>query len=186
VQHAHRLPRIDFNARLNEQMNVAHDERRCQRNLCRRQDREEIRQQVQDELMAGGMQLPQQYNQHIIPPLHEVVVPPLHPGGIVPPQQPPHIVENPLNHFAPNPAPVPPHPNHHQQFNIEFHHHQMEQMQVRNDLLQRQAQETFHQQQIQQQLQLQEAERANRQAQNDLVLQEYEAEQVDRHEQDVL
>lgn len=92
-------------------------------------------------------------------------------------------------HFAPHPAPllpVPPHPNHQQQFNIEFHHHQMEQMQVRNDLLQRQAREAFHQQQIQLQLQLQEAERVNRQAHNDLVLQEYEAEQVDRHEQDVL
>ncbi|KAG1720840.1 hypothetical protein EDB19DRAFT_1917691 [Suillus lakei] len=71
----------------------------------------------------------------------------------------PHNLDNPLQYFAPNPAPpLPalPGPNHHQ-FNIQFQHHFQEQQRederVRNDLLQRQAWEAFHQQQIQQQLQ---------------------------------
>ncbi|KAG2745946.1 hypothetical protein P692DRAFT_201878914 [Suillus brevipes Sb2] len=61
VQHAqaHR-PRIDYNARLNEQMNAAHNERRRQRNLRRQQDRGEIRQQAQDELRAADIHPPQQ------------------------------------------------------------------------------------------------------------------------------
>ena len=59
VQHAHR-PRIDYNARLNEQMNAAHNDRRRLRNLRRHQDRDEIRQEVQDELRAAGAHPPQQ------------------------------------------------------------------------------------------------------------------------------
>jgi hypothetical protein len=59
VQHAHR-PRIDYNVRLNEQMNAAHNDRRRLRNLRWHQDRDEIRQEVQDELRAAGAHPPQQ------------------------------------------------------------------------------------------------------------------------------
>ncbi|KAG1893626.1 uncharacterized protein F5891DRAFT_985686 [Suillus fuscotomentosus] len=59
VERAHHLPPVDYNARLNEQMNAAGNNRRRQRNLRRQQDRDEIRQQAQAELMAAGLQPPQ-------------------------------------------------------------------------------------------------------------------------------
>ncbi|KAG1777579.1 hypothetical protein EV702DRAFT_1045320 [Suillus placidus] len=60
VQRAHALPPVDYNARLNDQMNAAQNNRRRQRDVRRRQDRDEIRQQAQAELRAAGMQPLQQ------------------------------------------------------------------------------------------------------------------------------
>src|SRR6267154_680754 len=102
VQHAHHLPRVDYNAHLNEQMNAAHNDRRRQRNLRRQQDRDEIRQQVQAELMAAGMQPPQQPhipNEPIQPaPPGPPIYGPIHYEGVVGP----HNFETALHYFAPN------------------------------------------------------------------------------------
>ncbi|KAG0707026.1 hypothetical protein DFH29DRAFT_995346 [Suillus ampliporus] len=163
VQHAHRLPPVDYNAHLNEQMNAAHNDRCRQHNIHQQQDRGEIRQQVQAELMAAGMQPPQQPhipNEPIIPPPQQAIIPPappiygpIHYEGAVGP----HNIEDPLRYFAPNPIPplsASPQPDY-QQFNLQFQHHfqveQIENEQIRNDLLHRQAQEAFHRQEIQQQ-----------------------------------
>ncbi|KIK31671.1 hypothetical protein CY34DRAFT_19685 [Suillus luteus UH-Slu-Lm8-n1] len=173
VQHAHRLPRIDFNARLNEQMNIAHDERLRRRNLRRRQDREEIRRQVHEELMPAGMQPLQQH--HI-------------PDGHLEPHPPAPLIH------GPHPAPPVP-------ALLQPEHLQVEQ--IRNHLLHRQEQEVFHQQWLQQQLQQQENDHIHRQAQEDLEafqlqqqevrqaqvfheLQQREAERIDRQNQDIL
>ncbi|KAG1768778.1 hypothetical protein EV702DRAFT_1203186 [Suillus placidus] len=207
VQRAHALPPVDYNARLNDQMNVAQNNRHCQHDVRRRQDRDEIRQQAQAEL--AGMQPPQQPhipNEPVQPaPPAPPVYGAIHYEGAVGP----HNFDNPLHYFAPNPAPpfhAPPEPDYHQ-FNIQFQHHFQEEQvveneRVRNDLLQRQAQEEFHQQQLQRQLQQQEAERIHRQAQDDLEAfqlqqlqarqaqdafqrQQQGAEQMDRQDQDI-
>ncbi|KAG2337894.1 hypothetical protein BDR05DRAFT_1004682, partial [Suillus weaverae] len=183
--------------------------RRRQRDIRRRQDRDEIRQQAQAELRAAGMQPPQQ---PYIPnePVHPAPPAPpvygaIHYEGMVGP----HNFDNPLRYFAPNPAPpfhAQPEPDYHQ-FNIQFQHHFQEEQvveneRIRNDLLQRQAQEEFHRQQLQRQLQQQEAERIHRQVQDDLEAfqlqqlqarqaqdalqrQQQGAEQMDRQDQDI-
>ncbi|KAG1746179.1 hypothetical protein EDB19DRAFT_1906060 [Suillus lakei] len=146
VQCAHRPP-VDFNQCLNNQMNAAHNNRHCQCNVRQQQDRDEIRQQVQAELMAAGMQppqIPQIPDEPIQPaPPAPPMYGPIHYEGTVGP----HNFDNPLHYFAPNSAPpllAPPGPDYHQ-FNMQFQHHfQEEQMRIRNDLLQRQAQEEFH------------------------------------------
>ncbi|KAG2344603.1 hypothetical protein BDR05DRAFT_998992 [Suillus weaverae] len=198
VQRAHALPPVDYNAHLNEQMNAAQNNRCRQRDVRWRQDRDEIRQQAQAELRAAGMQPPQQPHIHIpnepvqpappAPPVYGAI----HYEGAVGP----HNFGNPLNYFAPNPAPpfhAPPEPDYHQ-FNVHFQHHlqaeQMEHERIRNDLRQRQAQEEFHRQQIQLQLQQrfqqQEAERLNREAQYALELRQQEADRMNRQHQDAL
>ncbi|KAG2029109.1 hypothetical protein BDR03DRAFT_1018884 [Suillus americanus] len=182
VQRAHALPPVDYNARLNDQMN----------------DRDEIRQQAQAELWAAGMQPMQQPhipNESVQPaPPAPPVYGAIHYEGAVGP----HNFDNPLRYFAPNPAPplhAPPEPDY-CQFNIQFRHHfqeeQLENEHIRNDLLQRQAQEELHRQQIQlqlqQQFQQQEAEHLNREAQQDqdaLHLQQHQDEQMNRHNKDV-
>ncbi|KAG2046991.1 hypothetical protein BDR06DRAFT_1033148 [Suillus hirtellus] len=205
----HHIPPVDYNAQLNEQMNAAQNDRRHQWNLRRQQDRDEIRQQAQAELMAARIQPPQ------VPHIPDEPAPvppapaygPIHYEGAVGPQD----FNDPLCYFVPNPAPplhAPPQPDYHQ-FNIQFHHHfQQEEMEnewIRNDFLQRQAQEAFHQQQIQLELQQQEArqrnreaqqvqeahriqqeeaEWANRQAQEAYRLQQEEAEQANRQAQE--
>ncbi|KAG2743361.1 hypothetical protein P692DRAFT_20878754 [Suillus brevipes Sb2] len=131
VQQAHR-PRIDFNARLNEQMNAAQNDRRRLHNLRWQQDRDEIKQQAQDELRAAGIHFPQQ----------------------------PHVPHN--DPARPNPPAPPEH--------------------IRDDLLQRQAQEEFRRQQILQQ----EVERINRDAQYALEMEQQEAEHINRQNQDVM
>jgi hypothetical protein len=182
VQRAHRPP-VNFNQCLNDQMNTAHNDRRRQHNLRQQQDRDEIRQQVQAELMAAGMQPPQ------VPQIPDE---PIQPAPPAPPQYGPmhyegavgpHNFDNPLHYFAPNPAPpLPalPGPDY-QEFNMQFQHHfQEEQMRMRNDLLQRQAEEAFRRQQIQLHLQQQEAERINREAQHAFEMQQQQAERINR------
>ncbi|KAG1758053.1 hypothetical protein EDB19DRAFT_1822958 [Suillus lakei] len=122
-----------------------HNNRRRQRNVRQKQDRDEIRQQAQAELMAAGIQLPQVPqipDEPIQPAPAPPIYGPIHYEGAVGP----HNFNNPLHYFVPNPAPplpVPPGPDFHQ-FNMQFQHHfQDEQMWIRNDLLQRQAQEEF-------------------------------------------
>ncbi|KAG2048687.1 hypothetical protein BDR06DRAFT_1024265, partial [Suillus hirtellus] len=189
VEHAHHhIPPVDYNARLNEQMNAAQNDRRHQRNLHWRQDREEIRQQAQAELMAAGIQPPQ------VPHIPDEPAPvppapaygPIHYEGAVGPQN----FNDPLHYFAHNPAPplhAPPQPDYHQ-FNIQFHHHfqqeEMENERIRNDFLQRQAQEAFHQQQIQLELQQQEARWRNREAQYAFEIQQQEVEWHNRQAQE--
>ncbi|KAG1785194.1 uncharacterized protein HD556DRAFT_1450944 [Suillus plorans] len=191
MEHAHHIPPVDYNACLNEQMNAAQNNRRHQRNLCRRQDRDEIRQQAQAELMAARMQPPQVPH---IPdePAPSALVPPapaylpIHYEGAVGPQN----FNDPLHYFAPNPAPslhAPPQLDYHQ-FNIQFYHHfqqeEMENEQIRNDFLQRQAQEAFHQQQIQLELQQQEARQRNKEAQYAFEIQQQEVKWCNRQAQE--
>ncbi|KAG2151626.1 uncharacterized protein EDB93DRAFT_1249272 [Suillus bovinus] len=191
VQRAHQHPPVDYNACLNEQMNAAHNDRRRQRNRRRQQDREEIREQAQAELMAAGMQpmqVPQVHNEPAQPAPAPPVYGAIHYEGAVGP----HNFDNPLHYFAPNPAlPLhgPPEPDYHQ-FNIQFQHHlqaeQMDNERIRNDLLQRQAQEEFRRRQIQLQLQQQEAERINREAQwrhEEALCLQQEAERIQRQAQ---
>ncbi|KAG1889596.1 uncharacterized protein F5891DRAFT_987406 [Suillus fuscotomentosus] len=170
VQRAHHHPPVDYNARLNEQMNAAHNDRRRRRNIRQQQDRDEIRQQAQAELMAAGVQPPHIlpiHNPHVQPaPPAPPVNGPIHYEGAVGP----HNFDDPLCYFVPNhapPIPALPGPDYHQ-FNIQFQDHinavQREHERIRDDLLQRQAQEEFCQNQVQLQLQQQEAERVHRQA----------------------
>ncbi|KAG2737359.1 hypothetical protein P692DRAFT_20679989, partial [Suillus brevipes Sb2] len=126
VQHAHR-PRIDYNARLNEQMNAAHNERRRQRNLRRQQDRGEIRQQAQDELRAAVIHPPQQPripdNEPILP------APPAPPVYGPPPFHVPHQPNHAQFIFWPQQE-----RNHREaQFAMELQQHQAEQL-FRQDL----------------------------------------------------
>ncbi|KAG2083045.1 uncharacterized protein F5147DRAFT_783055 [Suillus discolor] len=175
-------------------MNAAGNNRRRQCNLRRQQDRDEIRQQAQAELMAAGMQPPQ------VPHIPNEPAPPvLAPAPLAPAPAPvygpihyegavgPHNFENPLHYFLPNPIPPPPPEHNYHQFNVQFQHH-LEEERIRNDLLQRQAQEEFHGQQIQQQFQQQEAERIRRQAQEELEafhMQQQEAERHNRQDLDI-
>ncbi|KAG1787440.1 uncharacterized protein HD556DRAFT_1501883 [Suillus plorans] len=186
VQRAHHHPPVDYNARLNEQMNAAHNDRCHRCNIRRQQDRDEIRQQAQAELMQPPQVLPIP-NQHIQPaPPTPPAYGPIHYEG-------PHNFDNPLRYFAPNhapPMPALPEPDY-QQFNLQFQNHinaeQREHERIRNDLLQRQAQEEFRRNQVQLQLQQQEAERVHRQAQlqqeEALHLQQQEAERIQRQAQ---
>ncbi|KAG1791561.1 uncharacterized protein HD556DRAFT_1309861 [Suillus plorans] len=186
VQRAHHHPPVDYNARLNEQMNAAHNDRCRRHNICQQQDRDEIRQQAQAELMQPPQVLPI-HNQHIQPaPPAPPVYGPIHYEGA-------HNFDNPLHYFAPNhapPMPMLPEPDY-QQFNLQFQNHinaeQREHERIRNDLLQRQAQEEFRRNQVQLQLQQQEAERVRRQAQlqqeEALYLQQQEAERIQRQAQ---
>ncbi|KAG1758494.1 hypothetical protein EDD22DRAFT_849974 [Suillus occidentalis] len=170
VQHAHRLPRIDFNARLNEQMNAAHDERLRRRNLRRRQDREEIRHQVHEELMMQPLQ------QHHIP------------HGHVEPHPPAPLIHGP--HPAP-PVPALPQPEHleleqirnhllHRQEQEVLRQQQLQQQlqQQENDRIHRQAQEDLEAFQLQQQ--------EVRQTQVLHEQQQQEARRIDRQNQDIL
>ncbi|KAG2047595.1 hypothetical protein BDR06DRAFT_1013749 [Suillus hirtellus] len=149
VQRAHHVPPIDYNAHLNERVNAAQNDRCCQRAHRRRQDRDEIRQQVQGALMAAGMQPPQAPHIPDEPVQPAPPAPPvygtIHYEGTVGP----HNIDNPLHYFAHDPAPplhAPLEPDH-DQFNVQFRHHfqeqQMENERIRNDLLQRQAEEAF-------------------------------------------
>ncbi|KAG1867318.1 hypothetical protein F4604DRAFT_1682554 [Suillus subluteus] len=272
VLHAHRPPPVNcpppvdppppvnHDAVLNERTNAAGNNRLRQCNLHRQQERQEIRQQVQEELMAAGQQPP-----------HVPHIPnePIHPAPPAPPMPPvygpihyegevgPHNFNNPLHYFAPNPVPPPPalpehdkHKRHfieskssvncngkkgqqqldemiarhaqdyrrkqqqeaelmnnplpnfvphpapplhappepdYNQFNIQFQHDfQAEQNErIRHNLLQRQAQEEFHQQQIQLQLQQQFMQQQAQQQQMQQQLWQEEAEQIHRRDQDV-
>ncbi|KAG1786293.1 uncharacterized protein HD556DRAFT_1313547 [Suillus plorans] len=130
--------------------------------IAHQQDRDEIRQQAQAELMQPPQVLPI-HNQHIQP---------------APPAPP---VYGPIHYEEPD----------YQQFNLQFQNHinaeQREHERIRNDLLQRQAQEEFRRNQVQLQLQQQEAERVRRQAQlqqeEALYLQQQEAERIQRQAQ---
>ncbi|KAG1866100.1 hypothetical protein F4604DRAFT_1928101 [Suillus subluteus] len=123
VLHAHRPPPVNrpppvdppppvnHDAVLNERINAAGNNRLHQRNLHWQQERQEIRQQVQEELMAAGLQPP-----------HVPHIPnqPIHPAPPAPPMPPvygpihyegevsPHNFNNPLHYFAPDPVPPPP------------------------------------------------------------------------------
>ncbi|KAG1813501.1 uncharacterized protein BJ212DRAFT_1482413 [Suillus subaureus] len=119
-----------------------------------------------------------------VPPMPPVYGPIHYEGAIDP-----HNFNNPLHYFASNPAlplHAPPEPDYYQ-FNIQFQHHfqeeQMENEQIRNDLLHRQAQEAFRQEQLQQQLQQQEARRINREVEEALHLQQQQAEQWQMQQQ---
>ncbi|KAG1778628.1 hypothetical protein EV702DRAFT_1196142 [Suillus placidus] len=154
VQRAHALPPVDYNAHLNDQMNAAQNNRCCQCDVRRRQDRNEIRQQAQAEL--AGMQPLQQPHIPNEPIQFAPPAPPVYGAIHYEDAVGPHNFDNLLHYFAPNPAPpchAPPEPDYHQ-FNIQFQHHFQEEQvveneRVRNDLLQRQAQDEFHQQQLQ-------------------------------------
>ncbi|KAG1867746.1 hypothetical protein F4604DRAFT_1927557 [Suillus subluteus] len=117
VLHAHcpppvnRPPPVNHDAVLNEQTNAVGINRLRQHNLRQQQERQEIRQQVQEELVAAGLQPP-----------HVPHIPnePIHPAPPTPPMPPvygpiyyegevgPHNFNNPLHYFAPNPVPPPP------------------------------------------------------------------------------
>jgi len=104
VLHAHRPPPVDYNARLNEQMNAAGNNRLQQRNIRRQQKRLEIRQQAQAELMAAGMQppnIPHIPNEPIQPVPPVLPAPPVHPVPPVhhiPPVHPVPPVYGPIHH----------------------------------------------------------------------------------------
>ncbi|KAG2065609.1 hypothetical protein BDR04DRAFT_1121772 [Suillus decipiens] len=103
-----------------EHTNAAHNNRHRQHNIRRQQDRQEIRQQVQAELMVGQIQppsIPHIPDQPVQPaPPMPPVYGPIHYEGAVGP----HNFNDPLRHLAHNPTqpiPVPPGPDDHDQFN---------------------------------------------------------------------